>query len=216
METNTNTITKRQTTAGSQASRTRKLVQIGMLAAVAAVLMIFEFPIPILAPPFYEMDFSEILVLVGSFAMGPLAGACIELIKVLINLVINGTDTMFVGELANFLMGCALVVPAGYIYKMRKSRKQALIAMAVGTVCMTLAATVLNAYLLLPAYGKAFGMSMDVIIGAGAAVNGAIDSLFKFCLLAVAPFNLIKCVLVSVITLLLYKHISRLLKGQGV
>lgn len=209
----TSTMMKPRNKAAGGATRTRKLVQIAMLAAVATVLMLFDFPIPFLAPPFYKLDFSEVPVLIGSFAMGPLAGACIELIKILINLVINGTDTMFVGEFANLIVGCAFVVPAGYIYKMHKSRKQALAGMAAGTVCMTIAAVFLNAYLLLPAYGKAFGMSMDVIIGAGAAVNSAIDSLFKFCLLAVAPFNLVKGILVSVFTFLLYKHISRLLKG---
>ena len=208
MESNTNMMSKSHSNTPKGTAKTRRLVQIAMLAAVSAVLMLFEFPIPFLAPSFYEMDFSEIPILIGSFAMGPLAGACIELIKVLINLVINGTDTMFVGEFANLLMGCALVVPAGYIYKTHKTRKHALIGMAAGAICMAAAAV----FLLLPAYGKAFGMSMDVIINAGAAINSAIDSLLKFCLLAVAPFNLLKGILVSVITFLLYKHISRLLK----
>lgn len=212
MENNTNMMSKSRSSAPKGTARTRRLVQIAMLAAVSAVVMLFEFPIPLLAPPFYEMDFSEIPILIGSFAMGPLAGACIELIKILINLVINGTNTMFVGEFANLLMGCALVVPAGYIYKMHKTRKRALIGMTAGTICMTAAAVFLNAYLLLPAYGKAFGMPMDVIIQAGAEVNRAIDNLLKFCLLAVAPFNLLKGSVVSVVTFLLYKHISRLLK----
>lgn len=209
----TNTMSNPQNQATQGAAKTRKLVQIAMLAGLAAVLMLFEFPLPFLAPGFYELDFSEVPVLIGSFAMGPLAGACIELIKILINLVLNGTDTMFVGELANLIMGCALVVPAGYIYKRNKSRRNAFLGLALGSIFMTVAATFLNAYVLLPVYGKAFGMSMDVIIGAGAAINGAIDSLFKFCLLAVAPFNLIKGALVSVVTLLLYKHISALLKN---
>lgn len=212
MKSNTNMMSTSHSSTPKGTAKTRRLVQIAMLAAVSAVLMLFEFPIPFLAPSFYEMDFSEIPILIGSFAMGPLAGACIELIKVLINLVINGTDTMFVGEFANLLMGCALVVPAGYIYKRHKTRKHALIGMAAGTICMAAAAVFLNAYLLLPAYGKAFGMSMDVIIKAGAAVNSAIDNLLKFCLLAVAPFNLLKGSFVSVVTFLLYKHISRLLK----
>ena len=101
MESNTNMMSKSHSNTPKGTAKTRRLVQIAMLAAVSAVLMLFEFPIPFLAPSFYEMDFSEIPILIGSFAMGPLAGACIELIKVLINLVINGTDTMFVGEFAN-------------------------------------------------------------------------------------------------------------------
>ncbi|WP_230399024.1 ECF transporter S component [Novisyntrophococcus fermenticellae] len=210
-----NTMTNLHNNPVRGATKTRTMVQIAMLGGLAAVLMLFEFPMPFLAPSFYELDFSEVPVLIGSFAMGPLAGACIELIKILINLVLNGTNTMFVGELANLLMGCALVVPAGFVYKKHKTKKYARVSLLMGTIFMTIAATFLNAYVLLPVYGKAFGMSMDVIIGAGAAVNKSIDSLFKFCLLAVAPFNIVKGVLVSAITLLLYKHISRLLKGQN-
>lgn len=196
------------------AGKTKMLVQIAMLAAVAAVLMLFEFPVPF-APPFYELDFSEVPVLIGSFAMGPFAGACIELVKVLINLVINGTDTMFVGELANFLIGCALVVPAGMIYRKHKSRKYAMIGMLAGVICMAVIGAAVNAYMLLPAYGKAFHLEVSAFVEMGQAINPAINSLFRFCLLTVVPFNLVKGLAVSVITLLLYKHISRLLKSHS-
>ena len=98
-------------------SKTRNLVQVAMLGAVAGVLMNFEFPIPILAPPFYQMDFSEVPVLLGAFAMGPVAGVVIELIKVLLHFVLHGTMTAGVGELANFIFGCAFAVPAGLIYR---------------------------------------------------------------------------------------------------
>ena len=101
----------------------RTMVQIAMLSAVATVLMLVEFPLPFIAPSFYELDFSEVPVLIGAFAMGPLAGAIIELIKILLNFVLNGTMTAGVGELANFLMGCAFVVPAGIIYKKSKCRR---------------------------------------------------------------------------------------------
>jgi riboflavin transporter FmnP len=193
--------------------RTRTMVQIAMLSAVAAVLMLWDFPLPI-APSFYKLDFSEVPVLIGSFAMGPLAGAGIELIKILINLVVNGTDTMFVGELANLLIGCALVVPAGLIYRKHKTRRHAIFGMLTGIVCMTVVGAAVNAFMLLPAYGAAFGMNVSAFVGMGQAIIPAVDSLFKFCLLIVAPFNLLKGVVVSVITLLLYKHISRLLKSR--
>ena len=94
-------------------SRTRTLTQIAMLGAVAGVLMNFEFPIPFLAPSFYQLDFSEIPVLIGSFAMGPLAGVVIELVKILVHLVTKGTMTAGVGDVANFILGCAFVIPAG-------------------------------------------------------------------------------------------------------
>ena len=104
-------------------SRTRTLTQIAMLGAVAGVLMNFEFPIPFLAPSFYQLDFSEIPVLIGSFAMGPLAGVVIELVKILVHLVTKGTMTAGVGDVANFIFGCAFVIPAGLIYRFHQSLK---------------------------------------------------------------------------------------------
>ena len=195
-------------------SKVRTLAQIAMLGAVATVLMLFEFPIPFIAPPFYEMDFSEVPVLVGAFAMGPVAGIAIEAIKILLNFVINGTITAGVGELANFNFGCAFLLPAALIYRRNKTRKNAIIGMAVGTVVMTVAACIINALVLLPAYGAAFGMPVDAFVQMGTSINKAIDSLFTFAVLAVGPFNLIKGIAVSVIVLLIYKRIRMILKGD--
>ena len=195
-------------------NKTRKLVEIGMLGAIATVLMLFEFPIPFIAPPFYELDFSEVPVLVGAFALGPVAGATIELVKILINLLINGTATAFVGEIGNYLLGCSFIIPAALIYKKKKSKKTALAAMIVGTIVMTVFGCVLNAYVLLPTYAAAFGMPIDAIIGMGSAINGNINDVMTFVIIAVAPFNIIKGIVVSVITLLIYKHISPILKGN--
>lgn len=195
-------------------SKVRTLAQIAMLGAVATVLMLFEFPIPFIAPPFYEMDFSEVPVLVGAFAMGPVAGIAIEAIKILLNFVINGTITAGVGELANFIFGCAFLLPAALIYRRNKTRKNAIIGMAVGTVVMTVAACIINALVLLPAYGAAFGMPVDAFVQMGTSINKAIDSLFTFAVLAVGPFNLIKGIAVSVIVLLIYKRIRMILKGD--
>ena len=195
-------------------NKTRKLVEIGMLGAIATVLMLFEFPIPFIAPPFYELDFSEVPVLVGAFALGPVAGATIELVKIFINLLINGTATAFVGEIGNYLLGCSFIIPAALIYKKKKSKKTALSAMIVGTIVMTVFGCILNAYVLLPTYAAAFGMPIDAIIGMGSAINGNINDVMTFVIIAVAPFNIIKGIVVSVITLLIYKHISPILKGN--
>lgn len=195
-------------------NKTRKLVEIGMLGAIATVLMLFEFPIPFIAPPFYELDFSEVPVLVGAFALGPMAGATIELVKILINLLINGTATAFVGEIGNYLLGCSFIIPAALIYKKHKSKKNALIAMIIGTIAMTVFGCFLNAYILLPTYATAFGMPIDAIVGMGSAINANINDVMTFVIIAVAPFNIIKGVVVSVITLLIYKHISPILKGN--
>lgn len=211
----TQSIVKSQRESSGSRGKVRRLVNIAMLAAVAGVLMVMEFPLPFLAPPFYKMDFSEVPVLIGTFAMGPLAGMMIEFIKILINFVLNGTQTAGVGELANFLMGCAFIVPAGFIYKSSKTKKHAVTGMITGTIAMAAASCVLNAWLLLPAYGKAFGTPVSAFVEMGTKIFPMVDSLMKFCLICVAPFNLVKGIVVSIITLVLYKHISRLLKeGQ--
>ena len=139
-------------------SRTRTIAQVAMLGAVAGVLMNLEFPIPFLAPSFYQLDFSEVPVMVGTFAMGPVAGILIELVKILVHLVTKGTMTAGVGDVANFLFGCAYVVPACLIYRFRhkKSRVHAVAGMAAGTVLTAILACFVNAFVLLPAYGKAF------------------------------------------------------------
>ena len=196
-------------------SKVRIVAQIGMLGALAAVLMSYlKFPLPFLAPGFYEMDFSEIPVLLGSFTMGPLAGILIELIKNLVHLLIQGTKTAGVGDVANFLMGCAYVVPAGIIYRFggKKTRAHAVIGMAAGIVCTVLAACFLNAFVLLPAYGKAFEMPVEAFVEMGAAIHPSVNSLFRFAVLIVAPFNLFKFTIISLIVLLIYKRIRVILR----
>ena len=193
----------------------RYMAFIGMFSAIAAVLMFLEVPIPFIAPGFYKMDLSELPVLVGTFSLGPVAGVFIEFIKILIHLLIKGTSTAFVGELGNFIVGLALILPAGLIYLRKKTRKRALIGMITGTLVMALAGMLINAFVLLPMYAAAFG-GMEAIIAAGTAVNGSVHSVFGFVALCVAPFNLIKGILVSALTFLLYKHISVLIKkGLG-
>lgn len=191
--------------------KVRNVVQIGMLSAIAIILMQFEVPLPF-APPFYKIDFSEIPVLVGCFVMGPLAGAVVELIKVILNMVISGTTTGGVGDIANFLIGCAMCIPAGMIYKKYHTKKSALVGMTVGTIFMTTVGCLLNAYVLLPVYAKVFELPMEALIEMGTAVNPSITGVSTFVVLAVAPFNLLKGVLVSLIVFLTYKKISPILK----
>lgn len=190
---------------------TRMITQIGMLGAIAVVLMLFEIPLPF-APSFYEIDFSEVPVLIGCFAMGPLAGALIELVKIILNFLINGTMTAGVGEIANFIIGCSFCVPAGIIYKKNKTRIGAILGMIFGTVFMTVLGCFVNAYILLPTYAAAFKMPIDGLIAMGTAVNESINSLLTFVMLAVVPFNLLKGILVSIIVLCIYKKISPILK----
>ena len=191
----------------------RNLAIMGMLGALSAVVMLFEFPLPFIAPPFYEIDFSEVPVLVGSFMIGPVAGVIIELIKILIKLLIKPTSTAFVGEFANFVIGCALVVPASIIYRRHKTKKTAIIGMVVGSIFMAIAGIFVNAYVMLPFFSQTV-MPMENIIAMGTAIHPSIDNVLTFCLLTVAPFNILKGVLVSIVTILIYKKISILLKGN--
>lgn len=206
MNAQSNTTAKTQPRIG-----VRTAVNIAMLAAISVILMLFEIPLPF-APSFYEIDFSEVPVLVGAFAMGPAAGAAIELVKILLNFVLTGTDTAGVGELANFIIGCSLCIPSAMIYKKRKTRKNALIGMGTGTVTMVITGCIINAYVMLPVYAKAFGMPMEALIQMGTVVNPNITDLTGFVMFAVAPFNLLKGVLVSIVVLLIYKKISPIFK----
>lgn len=190
---------------------TRNLAIMAMLGALAGTLMIFEVPLPFIAPPFYGLDFSEIPVLIGSFILGPIAGVLIETVKILVKLMLKPTSTGFVGELANFCIGCALILPAGIIYRWKRTKHGALAGMAVGTVCMAAAGAVMNALVMLPFYSHM--MPLETIISAGAAINPVIKDSWSFVWLCVAPFNLVKGVSVSVVTLLMYKHVSVLVRN---
>lgn len=190
---------------------TKMITQIGMLGAIAAVLMLFEIPLPF-APSFYKIDFSEVPVLIGSFSMGPIAGALIELVKIILKLLLKGSTTVGIGDVANFVVGCSFCVPAGIIYKKSRTKKGAIIGMTFGTLFMTLLGCFTNAYILLPTYATAFHMPMDALIEMGTKVNASIDSLFTFVMFAVAPFNILKGVLTSIIVLCIYKKISPILK----
>lgn len=195
-------------------SKLRTSIQIAMLAAVSVILMMFEFPIPFLAPPFIKMDFSEIPVLVGTFAMGPMAGAIIELLKNLLHIATYGTSTAGVGEFSNFLIGCALAVPAGIMYKRKKTRKTALIGMGVGTVFMVAMGCFTNAFIVFPMYSKAMGVPLESFIAMGTAIHPSVDNMLTFIIFCMAPFNLIKGIIISFLTLLLYKRLRVLLKGE--
>ena len=174
--------------------------------------MVFEFPIPFLAPSFYQLDFSELPALIAAFAMGPVAGVAVEVVKVLLKLLIKGTSTAFVGDLANLVIGCSMVIPASLIYQFRRTRKTAVVSLTVGTAVMTVFGSMFNAVYLLPTFAVMFQWPLDQIIEMGAAVNPGIHSLTTFVMLAVAPVNLLKGTAVSVLTLLIYKKISVVLR----
>lgn len=192
---------------------TKNIALMGMLGALGGVLMLFQIPLPFVAPGFYKLDLGELPVLIGAFTLGPVAGIVIEFIKIIVKLLLKSTSTGFVGDFANFVIGCSLILPAAIIYRFNRSKKGAVIGMIVGTMSITVVGAVVNALVMLPFYSNL--MPMENILAAGAAVNPAVGSVWTFVLFCVAPFNLIKGVLVSLLTLLLYKRVSVLIHSAG-
>lgn len=195
---------------GKSNTNTKVIARIAVLSAIATVLMALKMPLWFI-PSFYKIDLSEVVVLVGAFAMGPVAGVIIEFLKVLLNFFIDGTVTAGVGEFANFIMGCSFILPAAIIYRNKKSMFNAIIGMAVGIISITVVSSLLNYYLLLPLYAKAFNTPMDKLIAMGTKLNPSVSDLRSFILIMVIPFNLIKGFLSSIVTFFLYKRISPIL-----
>ncbi|SFB06551.1 ECF transporter S component [Clostridium frigidicarnis] len=187
------------------------LIKISFLSAMAFLLMLIELPLPIF-PAFLKIDLSDLPALVGAFALGPVAGVAIEFLKNILIILIKGSATAMVGEVANFFIGSILVFVSGYIYKKRNTRKNAIIGLILGTIFMTIAASIINYLVLIPVYSKAFGMPLDAIIGMGTAINSNITDLSTLIVWAIVPFNLIKGFIVSFVTVAIYKKISVVLK----
>ena len=185
------------------------MIGTAMLSAVAFVLQFLEFPMP-LSPAFAKMDLSDLPALIGAFAYGPLWGMVIEAVKNALHLMQSATGG--IGELANFLMGSALVFPAGILYKHQKSRRTALIGCLTGSVCMGFMSALTNYYILLPLF-EVF-MPIEQMIQAFAEFIPFIHTKLDVVLLNALPMNTIKGLLVSLVTMLLYKRLSPILKGR--
>ena len=191
-------------------SNTHYISYTAIFACMAGVLMLIEIPL-FFAPGFYKLDLSELPIMICTFYLGPVAGVTAELVKIMVKLLIKGTTTAFVGDFANFAVGCSFVLPASVIYHMRPGKKSAILGMVIGTVVLTVFGSFFNAIYLLPKFSALYGMPLEAIIGMGTAVNSAINSVSTLVLFAVVPFNLLKGVLVSALTFLLYKRISPIL-----
>lgn len=192
-------------------SKTNFIVFVAILGALSGILMFIKFPIPI-APSFYKLDFSDVASLIGGFAFGPLASILINLIKNIINLLIEGTTTAFIGELSNFIMSCALTVPAAIYYKKEHTKIGALKAMLIGIISLVIVASVINYYVVIPAYVNLMNFPLEAIIGMGNKIFPAVNSLLTLILFCTVPFNLIKGISVGAITFILYKRVSSLIK----
>ena len=184
---------------------TANMTRIAILGALSAILFMIE--IPVVA--FYKLDVSTLPALLGAFSMGPWAGLAILAIKDVFGLLHSGT--MYVGELADFIMGAAYILPAALIYRFRKTRKNALIGVIAGTVAMIIVSVLVNWKIMIPFYMNAFGMPMESIIGMAQKTMPFVDTEWELLLYVTAPFNLLKGIVLSALTFLLYKRLSPLL-----
>lgn len=183
----------------------RYLAKIGMLSAIATILMFFEVPLPLM-PVFLKLDISDLPAIIAAFLYGPMAGVLIEFIKNMLHGI--NSQTMGLGEVANFLVGIAFVLPAGILYKKLHQRRGAFISLMVGTFSMMFFASLLNYFVLLPMYQAVLHFPLEQIVQMGATANPRIVDLQSFIALAIAPFNFIKGIIISLLTLGIYSKIA--------
>ena len=189
----------------------RMIAVVGVLTAVAVVLQYLEISIPIV-PSFLKLDFSDLPALLGAFAFGPLAGVLIQLLKNLIHLAVSQSG--FVGELSNFLLGAVFVLTAGLIYQIKKTKLRALLAGILGAVAMALVSVPVNYFLIYPLYYNVIGIPEAAVLGMYQAILPSVDSIFESLLIFNLPFTLVKGLISVAVSMLIYKPLSRLFKGN--
>ena len=185
------------------------MTRCGILAAMAVILYYIE--IPVVA--FYKLDLSTLPAILAGFAMGPIPGVAVVVIKNLVHML--GTSTACVGELADIIMSSCFIIPASLIYRSHKNKKGAAVSMLVGTVLMTIAGVLVNYFILIPAYQTLMNLPLEVIVGMGTKVWSYIDNTVKLVVFITAPFNILKGAVLSVVTYLLYKRVSPLLHQKS-
>lgn len=186
----------------------RKLLKISLLGVFSGILMFLEFP-TFIFPVFLKMDFSDLPAIIGAFAMGPLAGVLIELIKNVIH-GLFASSTVLIGELANFVVGTIFVATAGLIYKYNKTKKRAYVSLSIGVIAMSVGATIFNYYLFIPLYEKFLGVKIESLINLSSRFNNLIVDLKTLVFFTIFPFNFLKGIIISIITIIIYKKLSHL------
>ena len=189
---------------------TGTLVKVSLLSVIAMLFMFVQFPLPF-APPFLKVDLGDLPALIGGFALGTWPGVCIVFLKNILHIVAQGTTTAYVGEISNFIVGSVFVIISSQIYAKKKTKKRALIGLTLGTLGMTVVATLSNYFVIFPLYEKLFGLPMDQIIGLSAKMNGLVTNYRTMMIFAVAPFNIVKGFVVSFVTAVVYKPLSPIL-----
>lgn len=190
---------------------TKQMALCGLMGGLCAALMMFRFPLPFM-PPFMSFDFAGLVEIIGGFTMGPVAAVAIILVKVLIQALTQGTSSAWTGEFQNIILSCAYVLPAVLIYDRHKTKKTALLGMIAGTILCAIVAIFTNLYIIIPFYASFSGLTLDKILAMCMAVNPLISSKWALALFGIVPFNLIKNGILSLLTFVVYKKISKQIK----
>ena len=193
-------------------NKIKKIVIISMFSSVAAILMIFDFPIPI-APSFMKIDLSEVPIMIIAYMLGPISGIISVFLKIIIKLILKTTSTYFVGEIANFISAVSFIVPSSLLYKKNKNIKIAIISLIFGIFISSVVSTFFNAFILFPFYINNMGYGYETLINMYKNINPNLDSMLKIMLLSVFPFNIIKYTIVSIIIFFIYKKISKVIRS---
>ena len=186
------------------------MVKISSLAVISMILMFLDLSVWF-APPFLKLDLADLPALIGAFAMGPMAGVIVQLVKNLLSLLVEGSSTGGVGEISNFIVGSAFVYTAGLFYYKNKTFKTAIIGSIMGVIAMTLVASVSNYFIVFPMYAKVYGMPMEALINMGTVLNKNIVDLKTMIIFAIVPFNILKGSIVAIVSILIYKRVSPIL-----
>ena len=196
----------------TKTNNAKTIAFIGMLGALSAVLMSINVPLPF-APTFLKFDIAELPALFAGFFLGPVSGCAVIVVKIVVKLILQGTETVFVGELMNVIGSCAFVLPASLIYKRIHTKKGALLSLSISTVLVRVMAIFLNAYIAFPMYSSLYGMPMEAILEMGSSVNPLVHDNVTLMLYGVFPFNLVKHGITSLVTYLTYKRCGNALRS---
>lgn len=197
-------------TLSKESFTTRTMVKVSILGVLGFVLMLLDFPLWF-TPPFIKFDISDLPALLGAFALGPMAGVIIQLLKNILKVLLAGSNTVFVGELANFIVGSVFAYTAGLVYYKKKTFKNAIIGLVLGTLAMTVVISIANYFVMIPFYAKIYGIPLDQIISISGSLNKYVGDLRSLIIFAIVPFNLLKGFVTSLVTILLYKRVSPML-----
>lgn len=190
-------------------SSTKTIAKVGVLSAIAYVLMFISVPLPIF-PSFLKIDLSDIPAIFGGMSLGPMAGLAIIIVKNFLQ-GITASTTGGVGEFANIVIGGSYVLIICLFYRKLKGTKGVLAGGLVGIVVMTIIGCIMNYYIMMPLYATVYGMPLEQIIQMGTVINPKVTDLYTFVIWMIAPFNIVKAVLMTVVTLPLFKKMEKLL-----